>query len=163
MLTLHASCVALAGEAVLLRGPSGAGKSDLALRLIEDGAQLVADDQTRLRRDGAILQATAPERLYGLLEIRGLGPVDIRTMNLMPAETARLRVIFDLLPRPEVPRLPEPRFETLLGVTLPCLALDAFSTSASVVVRWALRLAIAGRLFEPAEVHDIRQPLSRGA
>ena len=39
-------------RAVLLRGPSGAGKSDLALRLIEAGARLVADDQTELVRRG---------------------------------------------------------------------------------------------------------------
>ena len=38
----HATCVALAGQGVLLRGPSGAGKSDLALRLIDGGGALVA-------------------------------------------------------------------------------------------------------------------------
>ena len=43
-LLLHATCVALEGRAVLLRGPSGSGKSDLALRLIDAGALLVADD-----------------------------------------------------------------------------------------------------------------------
>ncbi|MBT7294587.1 MAG: serine/threonine protein kinase, partial [Rhodospirillaceae bacterium] len=41
----HATCIALAGKGVLLRGFSGAGKSDLALRLIDGGAKLVADDQ----------------------------------------------------------------------------------------------------------------------
>ena len=54
---VHATCVALrrrggAWRAVLLRGPSGAGKSDLALRLIEAGGRLVADDQTELVRRG---------------------------------------------------------------------------------------------------------------
>ena len=46
---VHATCVALVGagtvRGVLLRGPSGAGKSDLALRLVEQGWRLVADDQ----------------------------------------------------------------------------------------------------------------------
>ena len=41
---VHATAVAIEGEAVLLRGASGAGKSDLALRLIDGGARLVADD-----------------------------------------------------------------------------------------------------------------------
>ncbi|MBN8532408.1 MAG: aldolase, partial [Alphaproteobacteria bacterium] len=44
MLT-YGTAVAIGDRAVLLRGASGAGKSDLALRLIDEGAQLVADDQ----------------------------------------------------------------------------------------------------------------------
>jgi ABC-type lipoprotein export system ATPase subunit len=48
--TLHASCVAIAGRAVLIEGPSGSGKSDLALRLIDRGATLVSDDSTVMQR-----------------------------------------------------------------------------------------------------------------
>ncbi|MBM3488544.1 MAG: hypothetical protein FJX67_18250, partial [Alphaproteobacteria bacterium] len=44
-LRLHATCIAVDGIGVLVRGASGAGKSDLALRLIDAGARLVADDQ----------------------------------------------------------------------------------------------------------------------
>ena len=55
---IHASCVAMGGHGVLLLGASGAGKSDLALRLIDEGAQLVADDRTLLftRRRRAVGQ-----------------------------------------------------------------------------------------------------------
>ncbi len=52
-LTIHATAVALDGVGVLLRGPPGSGKSDLALRLIDQGARLIADDQTALSRHGA--------------------------------------------------------------------------------------------------------------
>ena len=45
---IHAGCVMLGRKGVLLLGPSGAGKSELALRLIDDGARLVADDRTDL-------------------------------------------------------------------------------------------------------------------
>src|SRR3546814_10156556 len=48
MQTVHATTVALDGTGVLLRGPAGSGKSDLALRLIDQGARLVADDRTAL-------------------------------------------------------------------------------------------------------------------
>ncbi|MFN3389305.1 MAG: HPr kinase/phosphorylase, partial [Allosphingosinicella sp.] len=46
--TVHASCVAIGGRAVLIAGRSGSGKSDLALRLIDRGARLVSDDYTIL-------------------------------------------------------------------------------------------------------------------
>ena len=45
---IHARCVAIGGQGVLILGDSGAGKSDLALRLIDGGARLVADDRTEL-------------------------------------------------------------------------------------------------------------------
>ena len=52
---VHATAVAIDGQAVLLRGPSGSGKSDLALRLIDAGARLVADDQSELSRRGDVM------------------------------------------------------------------------------------------------------------
>ena len=51
MQTIHATAVVISNRCVLLRGRSGAGKSDLALRLIDGGAILVADDQTELIRE----------------------------------------------------------------------------------------------------------------
>ncbi|WP_341704820.1 HPr kinase/phosphatase C-terminal domain-containing protein [Ferrovibrio sp.] len=155
MLTLHASCVARNGLAVLLRGASGSGKSDLAFRMIDAGARLVADDCTRLSRDDTRLIAGAPETIRGLLEIRGLGPVE-----LLPAAPTPLALVIDLVPRTSVPRLPEPRFETFLGIALPCLSLDAFTASAAAVALLALERAAAGRLFEPAEARGLRR---RGA
>lgn len=147
MLTIHASCVSIAGAALLLRGPSGAGKSDLALRLIDAGAGLVADDQTCLQRIDGRLIASAPERLRGLLEIRGIGPV--RMPSAPPAPVA---LIVDLVPLRDLPRLPEPRHENILDVTLPCLSLHAFEASAAIKAKWALARAVEGRLFEPDEI-----------
>ena len=56
---LHASCVELSGTGVVLVGPSGSGKSDLALRLIDGGAQLVADDRVVDRTPGRPADRTA--------------------------------------------------------------------------------------------------------
>ena len=74
---IHASCVAFRGQGVLLLGPSGAGKSDLALRLIDEGAKLVADDRAILFTVQGALHARAPASIKGLLEIRGLGIVEL--------------------------------------------------------------------------------------
>ena len=65
---VYGTAVAIDGRAVLLRGPSGSGKSDLALRLIEGGAMLVSDDQTRLVREAGRLalapfEASAPAKV----------------------------------------------------------------------------------------------------
>ncbi|HAQ33260.1 MAG TPA: serine/threonine protein kinase, partial [Rhodospirillaceae bacterium] len=73
MTLIHGTCVALNGVTVLLRGPSGSGKSDLALRLIDGGGRLVADDQTLVEIQGERLVATAPETIAGKMEVRGVG------------------------------------------------------------------------------------------
>lgn len=142
---VHATCVALqpggkssarTWRAVLLRGPSGAGKSDLALRLIEAGARLVADDQTRIVRRGRTLLATAPAALAGLIEVRGVGIVKLARGQLMAR--APLSLLVDLVPHDRIERLPEPAEEILLNVGLPLLALAPFEASAAAKLRLAL-------------------------
>ena len=132
--TVHASCVSLAGRGVLLQGPSGAGKSDLALRLIDGGAVLVADDRVALRRAGDRVFAAAPPVLAGLLEARGLG-----ILRLPHAGPTPLALIVDLDPARESERLPGARTRTLCGLALPFLTLAARHASAAAVVRAALR------------------------
>lgn len=138
-LYIHATCVALGTRAVLLRGPSGAGKSDLAFRLIREDqsgeTRLVADDQTGLREENGRLLATAPPPLAGLIELRGLG------LLAVPATAeAPVALICDLVARVSVPRLAEPRYETILGIRLPVVALHAFDGTAPVKLRLALEV-----------------------
>ena len=137
--TIAGTCVALDGQGVLLRGPSGAGKSDLALRLLMEGARLVADDQTTLVHRGAGLIASAPVAILGLLEVRGLGILRFPTLSSAP-----LACVVDLVPAREVVRLPELERATLLGVALPHFHLDAFAASATAKVRLAVRIATGG-------------------
>ena len=136
-LYVHGTCVALGARAVLLRGPSGAGKSDLAFRLIREDAsgetRLVADDQVALREVAAGLVASAPAVLAGLLELRGLGLVAMPCIAEAP-----VAVIADLVARVSVPRIAEPRHETILGVRLPVIALHAFDGTATAKLRLAL-------------------------
>jgi len=92
MMRIYGTCVALSGLGVLLRGPSGSGKSDLALRLIDGGACLVADDQVELALDAAgRVMAQAPRALAGLLEVRGIGILRMET-----ARTAPVALVVDL-------------------------------------------------------------------
>jgi serine kinase of HPr protein (carbohydrate metabolism regulator) len=131
---LHATCVAVDGLGVLLRGPPGSGKSDLALRLIETGAELVADDQTELAGEGADLLAGSPATIAGLLEVRGLG------LLRFPCRS-RVRVVLavDLVEAAAVPRLPDPASLVLCGITVPLLALWPHAASAPIKVRLAVR------------------------
>jgi serine kinase of HPr protein (carbohydrate metabolism regulator) len=132
---LHATCLAVAGIGVLLRGPSGSGKSDLALRLIDGGAELVGDDQVLVAaRDGRLTAAPHPN-LAGLLEVRGLG---ILSIPYRPSVVVQLIVALGGH-APE--RLPEPQHEEIQGISLPSVALNAFEASAPAKVRLA-----AGRL-----------------
>ena len=138
---VHATCVALrsrgrAWRAILLRGPSGAGKSDLALRLIEAGGRLVADDQTELARHGKVVIASAPGRLADLIEVRGVGIVALTRAQL--ATRAPVALLVDLASPERIERLPEPARESLLGITLPVLALAPFEASAPAKLRLAL-------------------------
>jgi HPr kinase/phosphorylase len=145
-LLVHATCVAVRRgrrwRAVLLRGPSGAGKSDLALRLIEAGACLVADDQTQLVRKGKAVIASSPATIAGLIEARGVGIVKLARDQLVAR--APVSLLVDLASPEHIERLPEPARERVLGVDLPVLALAPFEASASAKLRLALaRIAAA--------------------
>jgi len=133
MILIHATTVAIEGRGVLIRGPSGAGKSDLALRLIEAGARLVADDQTEVRTEADGLVARSPAAIAGLIEVRGLGIV-----RLAAVPEAPLALVVDLVPAAEVERLPAPAHAEILGVALPRLALDPWPVSAAIKVRLAV-------------------------
>ena len=130
---LHATCVELSGTGVVLLGASGSGKSDLALRLIDLGARLVADDQLAVERQGDRLFARPPEALAGLLEVRGFGIV-----RLPWCAVCQLGLAVELDPGRPLPRLPEPGSYELLGLRLPHLRLDPRAPSACAKVRLAL-------------------------
>lgn len=135
MLTVHATTIAIDGRGVLLRGRPGSGKSDLALRLIEDGAELVADDQTALSAEGGQVIASAPAALSGLLEVRGVGIV-----TLPYRESVALSLLADLDAKPV--RLPEATDDTISGIRLPRVAVAPFEASAPAKLRLALRQGV---------------------
>lgn len=133
-LLVHGTAIAIDGGGVLIRGPSGAGKSDLALRLIDTGALLVADDQVQLRRAGARVVITAPAAIKGLIEVRGLGILRVPALDAAP-----LALIVDLVAASAVDRLPERRAEEVLGCPVPLVVLAPFEASAAAKLRLARR------------------------
>jgi serine kinase of HPr protein (carbohydrate metabolism regulator) len=130
---VHATCVACDGVAVLLCGPPGSGKSDLALRLIDGGARLVADDQVALCAEGGRIVASAPETIAGRLEVRGIGIVSVPHVAAAP-----VALVVDLVSPGAVERLPDAARRSYLGIALPLLALAPFEASAAAKIRLAL-------------------------
>ena len=133
---VHGTVVARRGPSgwrgVLLCGPSGSGKSDLALRLIDAGWRLVADDYAHVWASGQEVYATAPERIAGRIEARGL--------DIVPAfcrPVTRIALIVHCR-QAATERLPEPRSESLSGVSLPSLDLDIRPASAAVTLGHAI-------------------------
>jgi HPr kinase/phosphorylase len=120
----HGVFMDILGLGVLITGESGLGKSELGLELISRGNGLVADDQVDFFRiNQTTIEGRCPELLQNILELRGIGLLDIRTIF---GETAvrrkmRLRLIVHLVRRAtmerEYERIPyEPLTEDVLGV-----------------------------------------------
>ena len=80
-ITRHGVLIDIYGVGIMLTGESGIGKSETALELVKRGHRLVADDVVEIRMvEEGKLVGSAPEILRYLLEIRGLGIIDIRNM-----------------------------------------------------------------------------------
>jgi len=78
--TCHAVLVDVFGVGVLITGESGVGKSECALELIKRGHLLVADDVVDIARVGSRLRGEAPEIVRELMELRGIGIVNIKSI-----------------------------------------------------------------------------------
>ncbi len=123
-ITRHGVFMDILGLGVLLTGESGLGKSELGLELISRGHGLVADDAVDLYKiSQSALEGRCPDLLLNLLEVRGIGLLDIKAIF---GETAvrrkmRLKLIVHLVRKEtmerEFERLPyEPLYEDILGI-----------------------------------------------
>jgi serine kinase of HPr protein (carbohydrate metabolism regulator) len=136
-LAIDGTAIAIGDSALLLTGPSGSGKSDLALRLIDGGAKLIADDRVELVVEGNRLCCRAPRamppELSGRIEARGVG--------ILPAPVASgavpLQWFVELVPPDRVERLPAAETRSFLGHVVPVLRLSAFEASTPAKLRLA--------------------------
>ncbi|WP_296600112.1 HPr kinase/phosphorylase [Phenylobacterium sp.] len=138
--TLHAGLIALhtrsGWRGALIQGASGAGKSDLALRCLEAGFRLVADDRTMVWASGDALYGRAPGPLAGLVEVRGLGVLPHPAL-------AFCRIVLSV--RDGTPeRLPDPAFGAYEGLSLPEIVLPLLESAAPAKLRRALQHLGAG-------------------
>ena len=77
---MHGVFLNIHGKGVIIKGNSGIGKSEIALELVKRGHLLVADDAVELYRIGQKIVGKAPAVLANLLEIRGIGVIDVSKM-----------------------------------------------------------------------------------
>jgi HPr kinase/phosphorylase len=148
-ITMHGVFMDILGLGVLLTGDSGLGKSELGLELISRGHGLVADDAVDFARLGPdYVEGRCPSILRDLLEVRGLGLLDIRTIF---GETAvrrklKLRLIVQLVRRNdgEFERLPlESQFIEVLGLPIRTVKIQvAAGRNLAVLVEAAVRNTI---------------------
>jgi serine kinase of HPr protein (carbohydrate metabolism regulator) len=135
---LHGGLVALRlggfWRGALILGPSGAGKSDLALRALESGFRLVADDRVTVWTSGGALWGRAPDPLCGLIEARGHG-VGVEPSLGFAQIVLAARCVAD---GEAIERLPDAETEIVGGTTIPLTRLDPREASAAAKLRRAL-------------------------
>lgn len=149
--TLHGVFLDILGMGVVITGESGLGKSELGLELISRGHGLVADDAVDLYRiNQATIEGRCPELLQNLLEVRGIGLLDIQAIF---GETAvrrkmRLKLIVHLVRKEtlerDYERLPhEPLTQDVLGIPVRKVVIQVVAgRNIAVLVEAAVRNTI---------------------
>lgn len=149
MTTVHGVFMDVLGLGVLITGASGLGKSELALELISRGHGLVADDAVELMRSAPnMIEGQCPALLQNLLEVRGLGLLDIRTIfgETSVRRKKKLKLIVQLLraSQDDFERLPvQDQTEDVLGIPIRRVMLQvAAGRNLAVLVEAAVRNTI---------------------
>jgi HPr kinase/phosphorylase len=130
---LHATLIDVHGTGILITGKSGIGKSEVGLDLIERGHRLVADDVVRVNaKAGHILMGSGVELLQHMMEIRGLGIIDVRQIFGVASVRMQKRVemVIELCLWEDRQNLDRTGLEnetlSILGVKLPLIRLPIF-------------------------------------
>lgn len=136
--TQHACALEINATGILIKGMSGSGKTSLMLGLIERAAQynitaaLIADDQVILKTNGDTLEASAPETIKGLVELRGYG-----IMKCANKATTQIALVVELVEDEKIQRMPEASFGRVEGINLPLLKVPLRHESQAVRIIFA--------------------------
>lgn len=145
----HGVFMEILGAGVLISGESSVGKSEVALELVSRGHRLIADDAPEFARIAPdIIRGTCPPLLRDLLEVRGLGVLNVRAMygDSAVKRGKYLRLIIDLRDRDQHTTLPDDRMngcrgeEEVLGLRIPVISLPvAPGRNIAVMIEAAVR------------------------
>jgi HPr kinase/phosphorylase len=147
--TMHGVFMDIFGMGVLITGESGLGKSELGLELVTRGHGLVADDAIHFSRLGIdFIEGRCPKLLENLLEVRGVGLLDIRSIfgETSVRRKMKLKLIVKLIKRNDAvfERLPfNEQYQTILGQNIRCVTVQiAAGRNMAVIVEAAVRNTI---------------------
>lgn len=144
---IHGVFLNIYGKGVIIKGASGIGKSEIALDLVKRGHLFVADDAVELKEINNVIHGTAPKVLSNLLEIRGIGVIDVSQMfgisSILDKDTVDLIIQLDRwLPSREYTRLgieDDEAVEVILGVKIPRIVVPVSSgRNMSVIIESAV-------------------------
>lgn len=139
---MHGVFLNIYGKGVIIKGDSGIGKSEIALELVKRGHLLVADDAIELYHLGQSIVGKAPEVLFNLLEIRGIGVIDVSKMfgisAILDRDAVNLVIQLDRwVPSKEYTRIgvgEDDVVETILGVDIPKVVVPVSSGRSMAVI-----------------------------
>lgn len=124
--SLHAGLLSVYGKGVLIRGDSGSGKSEIALELIKRGHILIADDRVDCYRIHNSIIGKSPELLRDMLELRGVGVINVARMFGVSSVAEKSKIDFQItLEYWDHNRnydrigIEEPQYEEILGIKIP--------------------------------------------
>lgn len=144
--TIHGILLDVYGIGVLITGKSGIGKSETALELIHRGHRLVSDDVVNLKEIESCLYGSSPEVTEHMMEIRGVGIIDIKAMYGVGAvlKSKRVQIIIELEkwdPDKEYNRVGSVvEKENILGVNVPKYRIPVISgRNIAVLIEVAVR------------------------
>ena len=123
---LHGGLLNIYGKGVLIRGDSGLGKSEIALELIKRGHILIADDRVDCYRIHNSIIGKAPELLRDMLELRGVGVINVARMFGVSSVAEKTKIDFQVTLEQwdrnrEYDRvgIEERKYEDILGIKIP--------------------------------------------
>ncbi|MFC1477792.1 HPr kinase/phosphorylase, partial [candidate division KSB1 bacterium] len=151
---------------ILFTGKSGVGKSEIALDLVERGHRLVADDVVRIfRKSAGVLVGTSEELLKSMLEIRGVGLIDVWSIFGIRAVRVqkRLEVVVHLeiaKNLEEYDRLgTETKYKKFLDVEIPIIYLPILPGKNITVISEVIALKAMQRVYGIQPEHDFMRRL----
>ncbi len=163
-ISVHGSLVDVYGTGLLFTGRSGIGKSEIALDLVERGHRLVADDVVHvIKKAEGVLIGNSPEMIRHLIEIRGVGMIDVRRMFGIRAVRMQKRVEVEIRLQEWDEKVDWERIgldyetTTFLGVEIPLVRLPIFPGKNISMVAEVIALNVHMSVYGFNAAHELNQ------